>query len=83
MKKQKPLKIIEVHWLDSLAPYKIWNHKDSVSEFTCGHPHSIGYFVRKTSKVLTLAQSFDPTVDNYGAIVNIPICSITKMRTIR
>jgi len=83
MKKPKPLKIVEVHWVDSMSPFKVWNHKDDESAYRCAHPFTIGMLVRQTAKVVTLAQSFDPIVDNYGAIINIPVCAITKIRTIR
>jgi hypothetical protein len=79
----KTMKIIEVHWVDSRAPFKVWNHKNNDEEYQCSQITSVGFLARRTAKVLTLISSFDPVTDNYGGMLNIPTCAITKIRVIR
>jgi hypothetical protein len=70
------MKIVKVTWEDSGTDNQVWVNKDDFAD-ELGLCESVGFLVKKTNKVVVIAQSTSDT--QYGNVLVIPRKMVRKV----
>lgn len=89
MKKKdyKLFTIVEIDWLDSLHKFGWTNHKGNKIDDTQLEHKTVGFFRGNSKHCIHVCQSYgsegEDSDRNVDALMQIPWCSITKIRVIK
>ena len=77
-------KLVLVEWVDSFHLEAGWHWLEDLPERRLGHCHSVGWVIREDDEQISLSETISDVGDSHqvSGIVTIPVCAITKRKTL-